>query len=84
MLLILRSKSFRYLFKRISDVYGEEYKQALERSGGDKEYAALPEFHRFIIPEGCHWDTVREKTVNLGQAIEHALRGIEQATGVSL
>ena len=29
-------------FKRISDVYDDEYKQALEESGGDVEYASLP------------------------------------------
>lgn len=66
-------------FKRISDVYDEEYKIALEESEGDKEYAELPEFHRFVIPQDCHWNDVRATTVNLGQAIEKALRGIEQA-----
>jgi type I restriction enzyme M protein len=66
-------------FKRISDVYDEEYRIALAESGGDVEYASLPEMHRFEIPEGCHWKDVREKTVNVGQAIEGALRGIEQA-----
>jgi type I restriction enzyme M protein len=66
-------------FKRISDVYDEEYRIALEESGGDKDYASLPEMHRFEISEGCHWLDVREKTTNVGQAIEHALRGIEQA-----
>lgn len=66
-------------FKRISDVYDEEFQLALEESGGDQEYAALPEFHRFEIPDGCHWNDVREKTTNVGQAIQDALRGIEQA-----
>lgn len=66
-------------FKRISDVYDEEFKQALEESDGDQEYASLPEFHRFEIPEGCHWNDVRETTSNVGVAIEKALRGIEQA-----
>ncbi|MFV1883023.1 MAG: N-6 DNA methylase [Balneola sp.] len=66
-------------FKRISDVYDEEFQSALEESGGDEEYASLPEFHRFSIPEGCHWSDVREKTENVGQAIEQALRGIEQS-----
>ena len=47
-------------FKRISDVYDEEYRTALEESDGDKEYANLPEFHRFIIPDGCHWRNVRD------------------------
>lgn len=66
-------------FKRLSDVYDEEYQQALEESNGDVEYASLPEFHRFEIPEGCHWSDVREITSNVGLAIEKALRGIEQA-----
>lgn len=66
-------------FKRISDVYDEEYQNALKESDGDDEYASLPEFHRFIIPQGCHWNDVRETTVNVGLAIEKALRGIEQA-----
>ncbi|SHE23768.1 type I restriction-modification system subunit M [methanotrophic endosymbiont of Bathymodiolus puteoserpentis (Logatchev)] len=66
-------------FKRISDVYNEEFRIALEESEGDEEYAALPEFHRFEIPEGCHWNDVRETATNVGLAIEKALRGIEQA-----
>lgn len=66
-------------FKRLSDVYDEEYQIALKESSGDKEYASLPEFHRFIIPERCHWNDVREVTVNVGQALEKAFRGIEQS-----
>lgn len=71
-------------FKRLSDVYDEEYKLAMEESDGDQEYASLPEFHRFEIPEGCHWKEVREKTTNVGLAIEKALRGIEQANQQAL
>lgn len=66
-------------FKRISDVYDEEYRVALEESDGDKTYASLPEMHRFEVPAGCHWRDVRETTTNVGLAIETALRGIEQA-----
>ncbi|MEM7373899.1 MAG: class I SAM-dependent DNA methyltransferase [Bacteroidota bacterium] len=66
-------------FKRISDVYDEEYRTALEESEGDEEYASLPEFHRFIIPDGCHWQEVREQTSHVGLALERAFRGIEQA-----
>lgn len=66
-------------FKRVSDVYDEEFQTALEESGGDQEYAEFPENHRFQIPEGCHWRDVRAKTADVGQAIQHALRGIEKA-----
>ncbi len=66
-------------FKRLSDVYDEEYAMALDESGGDKAYASLPEFHRFEIPEGSHWKDVRETTTNVGLKLESALRNIEQA-----
>ncbi len=66
-------------FKRISDVYDEEFRIALEESGGDEEYASLPEFHRFEIPTGCHWNDVRETSTNIGLAIDKALWGIERA-----
>lgn len=66
-------------FKRISDVYDEETLDALERSGGDEEYASFPENHSFDIPEGCHWKDVREASENLGVAIVKAMYGIERA-----
>ena len=49
-------------YKRISDVYDEETQAALELSDGDEEFASLPEQHRFVIPEGCHWEDVRQRT----------------------
>lgn len=71
-------------YKRISDVYDEEVAVALEESGGDKEYASLPEQHRFVIPEGCRWQDVRERSENLGSAIVEAMRKIELANPETL
>src|SRR5437763_11494859 len=69
---------FPLLFlKRISDVYDEERAQALEESDGDKEYAELPEQHRFQIPQGCHWSDLRTRNTNVGQSIQRAMREIE-------
>jgi type I restriction enzyme M protein len=66
-------------FKRISDVYDEEFANALAESDGDMEYAAFAENHHFQVPNGAHWNDVREKTVNIGMALEQAMRAIEQA-----
>lgn len=66
-------------FKRLSDVYDDERKKALEESGGDESYAELPEFHRFKIPEGCHWNDVRSVTTNVGAKLQFAFREIEKA-----
>lgn len=38
-------------FKRICDVYDEEYENALKESGGDLKYAEFAENHRFQIPK---------------------------------
>jgi type I restriction enzyme M protein len=66
-------------FKRISDVWEEEYKTALDDSDGDLEYASFSENHHFQVPEGAHWNDVREVTLNIGLALQHAMRAIEQA-----
>lgn len=66
-------------FKRISDVYDEEFEKALAESDGDMEYAAFAENHHFQIPEGARWQDIREVTINIGQALQSAMRAIEQA-----
>lgn len=65
-------------YKRLSDVYNDEYKEALEFSNGDHEYAELPEQHRFSIPESARWEKLRETTVHIGAFIQKALREIEK------
>ena len=66
-------------FKRISDVYDEEFENALAESDNDLEFAAFAENHHFQIPKGAHWNDVRETTVNIGLALQNAMRAIEQA-----
>jgi type I restriction enzyme M protein len=66
-------------FKRICDVYDEEFENALAESDGDMEYAAFAEHHHFLVPEGAHWNDVRETTTNVGMAIQNAMREIEKA-----
>lgn len=64
-------------YKRLSDVYLDEYTEALELSGGDAHYATMPMFHRFDIPEEARWEKVRNTSKNIGEAIQSALRLIE-------
>jgi len=66
-------------FKRISDVYDEEFQVALDESGGDLDYASFAENHRFQIPDGAHWRNVRTCTKDVGQSILKAMRAIEAA-----
>lgn len=71
-------------FKRICDVYDEEFEKALQESDGDLEYAAFAEHHHFIVPKNAHWNTVRETTVNVGIALQDAMREIEKANPETL
>jgi len=66
-------------FKRICDVYDEEFENALAESEGDLEYAAFAEHHHFMVPNGAHWNDVRETTINVGMKLQEAMRAIEQA-----
>ncbi|MDM8537132.1 class I SAM-dependent DNA methyltransferase [Desulfobacterales bacterium HSG17] len=66
-------------FKRICDVYDEEFENALADSDGDIEYAEFAENHHFQVPKGAHWKNVRETTVNVGVALQDAMRAIEKA-----
>jgi len=71
---------FPLLFlKRLSDVYDEEFENALTESDGDKKYAALPEQHRFQVPSGAHWSDIRSTTTDVGRAIAKAAREIERS-----
>ncbi|MCA9992986.1 MAG: SAM-dependent DNA methyltransferase [Anaerolineales bacterium] len=61
-------------FKRICDVWDEEYAEMVETYGEDFE-----DEHRFQVPRGCHWNDVRETPINVGTALNNALRCIESA-----
>ena len=66
-------------FKRVSDLWDEEYQTALNESDGDLTFAEFAENHRFQIPKGCHWEDVRKKTIDVGAYLQKALNGIEKA-----
>lgn len=64
-------------FKRISDVYDEQY-EAFVAEGGE-EYAKMQAEELPIwIPDGQHWKDVREVTEDVGQRLVEAFIAIEQ------
>jgi len=65
-------------YKRICDVYDEEFQRALVEAGGDIEEASFRENFRFVIPPECHWNIIRQKTENVGQALSNGMRCIEK------
>lgn len=65
-------------FKRISDVFDEQYQEYVAEGGVEyagKQVEELP----IRIPDGAHWRDVREVTENVGQRLVEAFIAIEQA-----
>lgn len=69
-------------FKRLNDVYEEETEKAIKENG--PEAADWEETHRYTIPDGAHWDDVRNVPQNVGKAIQTAFRSIESANSDKL
>ncbi|HCF98985.1 MAG TPA: SAM-dependent DNA methyltransferase [Chloroflexi bacterium] len=65
-------------FKRLSDVWDEEYRTALEETS-DQTYARATADDRFSIPQGAHWSNVRAASRDVGRALLKAFRDIEAA-----
>jgi len=61
-------------YKRLSDVYKEEYEELLKKYH-NKEIARK-KFHRFVIPEGCLWEDIRKVGKNVGEKLNDALSKI--------
>jgi type I restriction enzyme M protein len=65
-------------YKRLSDVWDEDYKTALAQTD-DLHYALATANDRFVIPDGAHWQDVRTTVKNVGQALQKSLRSLEAA-----
>jgi type I restriction enzyme M protein len=66
-------------YKRLCDVWEEEYDTLMAEFKGDKAVALDPGEHRFHIPEGCMWRDVRKVSVDIGTQLNIAFRAIEDA-----
>jgi type I restriction enzyme M protein len=65
-------------YKRLSDVWDEDFIAAIEESG-DEPYALATANDRFVIPTGAHFADVRAASKDVGRALQTAMRAIESA-----
>ena len=65
-------------FKRLSDVWDEDYRGAFEESN-DADYAAAMANDRFTIPDRAHWKDVRTAPKDVGRGLLNAFQAIETA-----
>src|SRR3989338_7931587 len=55
-------------YKRISDVWYEEYKKVMEEYN-DETLAIADYNHRFLVPKDCRWPVIQEQAENIGKGL---------------
>lgn len=55
-------------YKRISDVWNEEYRKILEEYH-DEEIARADHNHRFQVSKDCRWEVIQEQAEGIGQKL---------------
>ena len=65
-------------FKRLSDVWDEDYQDAFDETGDD-DYATDTANDRYKIPKGAHWEDVRNVSKDVGRALLESFQAIESA-----
>src|SRR5690606_5500078 len=71
-------------FKWISDTWTAEHAEAVSDFGPDVPPEVEADYHRFTLPDGCHWNDVRNTTRNIGVKLRKTLDRIEEANPESL
>jgi type I restriction enzyme M protein len=66
-------------YKRLSDVWDEDYARALQSYDGNMKLARSEADERFVVPEEAHWKQVRTVPRDVGRALQDAMRAIEAA-----
>lgn len=66
-------------YKRISDTWDTEHAAAEARWGDRLDSEIEADYHRFVIPDGCHWSDLRRVHENVGVALQRILDRIQQA-----
>ncbi len=70
-------------FKRISDVWDEEYEKVM-REYNDEIIARADYNHRFQVPKECRWSVVEERAENIGQKLNEIFDKLANANSPKL
>ena len=80
-----KSYVFPLLFlKWVSDTWELEHAEAIADFGEDIDQEEEADYHRFVIPDGCHWSDLRTVSVNVGVTLQNILQRLEEANPQSL
>jgi len=70
-------------YKRISDVWDEEYKKVMDEYK-DRTLAEAEYNHRFQVPQNCKWSVIAETSQNIGQKLNDIFEKITNVNSPKL
>jgi len=70
-------------YKRISDLWDEEYKKVLEEYH-DEEIARADHNHRFQVPKDCRWDVIQKQAEGIGHKLNEIFDKLANANSPKL
>lgn len=70
-------------YKRISDVWDEEYKRVMEEYK-DETIARADYNHRFQVPQDCRWSVIEEQAENIGPKLNEIFDKLTNANSPKL
>jgi type I restriction enzyme M protein len=71
-------------FKWISDTWDMEHQEAVVVYGLEVRDEEEADYHRFTIPDGCHWSDLRATTTNVGVKLGLILDRLQSANPAKL
>jgi type I restriction enzyme M protein len=66
-------------FKWVSDTWDLEHAAAVAAFGDDIAPEVEADYHRFTVPDGCHWSDLQKVSVNIGVALQNILDRLAEA-----
>jgi type I restriction enzyme M protein len=71
-------------FKWVSDTWDLDHAAAVADYGTDIPPQAEADYHRFKVPEGCHWSDLQKVSINVGVALQNILDRLAEANPANL
>ena len=71
-------------FKWVSDTWNLDHAAAVADFGDDIAAEVEADYHRFVVPDGCHWADLQRVTANVGVALQKILDRLEEANPTTL
>ena len=71
-------------FKWVSDTWDLDHAAAVSDFGEDVDPEVEADYHRFVVPDGCHWADLQKVSTNVGVTLQNILDRLAEANPETL